>query len=86
LAVVFVAVVRVSKDWIEQRTTDYQRLTPNVLPILVGAPFVFDFALGGMRAFFGLGACERVTGRREGLANRVVERARRTLLRRLSGV
>ncbi len=66
-----------------QRTTDDGRF----LLFITSAPFVFYFALGGVGAFFRLGAIEGVAGRREGLlADRVGQRAFAALLRRLLGV
>lgn len=44
---------------------------------------VFRFAFGGVRALFGLGAAERMAGRRGGLANRVEDGSRDPFLRRL---
>ena len=55
-------------------------------PVIARAPFVFDFALGGVRASLRFGACQRVAVLGEGRAGRGPEGTCALLLRRLFGV
>jgi hypothetical protein len=56
------------------------------LPVLARAPFVFDFAFGGVRASLRFGAHERVAGLGERRTGRGREGAFALLLRRLLGI